>query len=53
MKTWAGEGTFRELLEKDPDLTAVLPAGALGACFDPARFLREVDEIFRRVFDVP
>jgi adenylosuccinate lyase len=51
MRTWAGEGTFRELLEQDAELTAALAKEQLDACFDPARFLGEVDTIFRRVFE--
>jgi adenylosuccinate lyase len=51
MKTWAGEGGFRELLSADPELTAALPPDELDECFDASSFLRQVDPIFRRVFD--
>ena len=51
MRTWAGEGDFRTLLAADDELTAVLDAPQLEACFDPDRFLSHIDEIFRRVFD--
>jgi adenylosuccinate lyase len=50
MKTWAGEGTFKELLAADAELTAELNAEELDACFDPAAFLDHVDLIFGRVF---
>ena len=50
MRTWAGEGSFKELLEADAELGRVLTKEQLEACFDPARFLGEVDTIFRRVF---
>jgi len=50
MRTWAGEGTFRELLEQDAELTRALSAEELDRCFDPTRFLSEVDTIFERVF---
>jgi adenylosuccinate lyase len=50
MRTWAGEGTFRELLEQDAELTRALSTKELDRCFDPARFLDEVDTIFERVF---
>jgi adenylosuccinate lyase len=50
MRTWAGQGEFRELLSRDADLTAVLGADELDACFDPGRYLRHVDTIYRRVF---
>ena len=50
MRTWAGEGDFRTLLAADDELTAVLEASQLEACFDPDRFLSHIDEIFHRVF---
>jgi len=51
MRTWAGEGTFRELLERDPELSDVLTKEQLEACFDPARFLGQIGAIYRRVFE--
>jgi adenylosuccinate lyase len=51
MRTWGGEGEFRELLSADEALTAVLDPQQRGACFAPERFLHHVDEIYRRVFD--
>ena len=50
MRTWGGTTPFRELLEADSELTAVLDNAALDACFDPERFLIHVDEILRRAF---
>ena len=50
MKTWADEGSFRELLGSDPELTAALSEERLDECFETDRFLRHVDEIYRRVF---
>jgi adenylosuccinate lyase len=50
MRTWAGEGDFRDLLSRDDALHAVLNADQLDACFRPERYLRHVDEIYRRVF---
>lgn len=50
MACWGGEGSFRDLLAADPELTAVLDAEALARCFDPARFLGHVDAIYGRVF---
>jgi adenylosuccinate lyase len=52
MRTWAGEADFRELLSRDEALTAVLSTEDLAACFEPRRYLRHVDEIYRRVFRV-
>jgi adenylosuccinate lyase len=51
MKTWAGEGGFRELLSADPKLTAALSPEKLDDCFEASSFLRQVDVILRRVFD--
>ena len=53
MRTWDGEGNFRELLSRDDDLTSVLDEKQLDACFDPDRFLQHLDTIFERVFDAP
>jgi adenylosuccinate lyase len=50
MRTWAGEGTFKELLAADEELTAEMTAEELGSCFDPSAFLDHVDLIFNRVF---
>jgi adenylosuccinate lyase len=50
MMVWEGKGTFRELLEKDAELSAVLPAQELAACFDATRTLRHVDAIYARAF---
>jgi adenylosuccinate lyase len=51
MRTWAGEGSFRELLEQDPELSGTLSPEQLEVCFDPSIFLGRVDAIYRRVFD--
>ena len=40
---------FLECLEADPDVARALAPEALKACFDPAFYLRHVDEVFRRV----
>jgi adenylosuccinate lyase len=51
MRTWAGEGSFRELLGRDAQLRPVLSDDDLDACFRAERYLHHVDEIYRRVFD--
>jgi adenylosuccinate lyase len=51
MKTWAGEGSFQELLAADEDLARAMSADELQAAFDPAQLLRHVDAIFDRVFE--
>ena len=50
MKVWAGEGSFRDLLAKDPELAASLPAEKLAACFDAQSTLKHVDAIYARAF---
>ena len=50
MKVWAGEGSFRDLLAADSELTATLPPEKLAACFDAARTLKHVDAIYARAF---
>jgi len=50
MRTWAGEAGFKELLSRDAELNEALSTEELDACFDPTRFLKEVDKIYRRVF---
>ncbi len=50
MRTWAGEGDFRELLGADEELARLLSPEALDECFDPQRMLRHVDTIYERVF---
>jgi adenylosuccinate lyase len=48
MRAWRERAAFRELLAGDPDVAALLTPAELGACFDPAWYLRNVDAIFRR-----
>jgi adenylosuccinate lyase len=50
MRTWAGEGSFKDLLAADDELTAMLPVEELNSCFDPSAFLGHIDLIFERVF---
>jgi len=47
MKTWKGEGDFRENLESDPD--SAFDANELDELFDPLVFLRRKDVIFERL----
>jgi len=50
MRSWGGEGDFLDLLAADAEVTAVLDRKSLEACFDPGRYLKNVEEIYRRVF---
>jgi adenylosuccinate lyase len=56
MRTWTALGTpdarsFADHLAADPDVAGRLSAEAIAAALDPRFHLREVDRIFRRVFD--
>lgn len=48
MRAWRERRSFLELLAGDPQVTARVTPDELKACFDPAWYLRHVDEIFRR-----
>jgi adenylosuccinate lyase len=50
MPVWRGEGDFLTLLTNDPEVTALMPASDLQACFDLDYHLKHVDTIFSRVF---
>jgi len=50
MRAWEEGRPLLELLQADPELTAVLPADDLVPLFDLAHHLRRVDAIFERVF---
>jgi adenylosuccinate lyase len=51
LRAWDEERSFRELLEADPDASAVLDAAALDRVFDLESFLRHVDAIFERAVE--
>src|SRR6201996_4946112 len=50
MAAWEAESSFRERIEKDPNIAKFLDAKALAHTFDLKRQLRAVDAIFKRVF---
>ncbi|HBB40516.1 MAG: adenylosuccinate lyase [Nitrospirae bacterium CG18_big_fil_WC_8_21_14_2_50_70_55] len=50
MRSWEEHTPLAELLTADPEVTGVLSAAALAACFDLAPHLAHVDTIFARVF---
>jgi adenylosuccinate lyase len=50
MKSWAGDGDFRDLLEADAAVTEHLTEAELSACFELATHTNRVDTIFARVF---
>jgi adenylosuccinate lyase len=52
MKVWGSDGALSllDLLEADPEVTALLPPDKLEESFDLAYHLKHVDTIFERVF---
>lgn len=50
MRAWEEEGDFRAAIEADPEIRAVLKPGQIAEAFSLERQLRNVDQIFRRVF---
>ncbi|RLB61439.1 MAG: adenylosuccinate lyase [Deltaproteobacteria bacterium] len=53
MKAFAGEGSFQELLAKDPDVTAALSAEELAHCFDYSHTLRHTGTAIDRALQAP
>lgn len=50
MKVWNNEGSFENILYKDPKIRKVFSQKELHSLFEPKSFLKEVDTIFKRVF---
>jgi adenylosuccinate lyase len=50
MRAWEEEGDFRAAIESDPEIRAVLPLEKIAESFSLDRQLRNVDQIFARVF---
>jgi adenylosuccinate lyase len=43
------EGNFRDLIEKDPEVTKMLSYEEIANCFDPQNHLKNLDEIYQRL----
>ena len=50
MRAWEEEGDFRKAIEADPEIRAVLKPEQIAEAFSLDRQLRNVDQIFARVF---
>ncbi|MGE5504513.1 MAG: adenylosuccinate lyase [Actinomycetota bacterium] len=50
MEVWHGRGNFLDLLKKDAEVSAKLPAAKLEELFDLGYHTKHVDTIFKRVF---
>ncbi|WP_242393763.1 adenylosuccinate lyase [Anaeromyxobacter oryzisoli] len=53
MKVWEEKVDFRTALKRDPDVSRLLSADEIDACFAIGYHLKHVDTIFRRVFGEP
>ena len=50
MQAWEGDGDFRAAIENDPTIAKHLDKGALESTFSISNQLRNIDQIFQRVF---
>jgi adenylosuccinate lyase len=50
MEVWDEGGVYQELVSADPDISAKLPADEIARVFDLKHYLRNVDQVFDRVF---
>jgi adenylosuccinate lyase len=51
MQVWQTREDFRALVERDPDIRKFLSPKEISAVFNVERYLKHVDDIFRRVFN--
>ncbi len=49
MKVWAGEGTFKDLLEADEEVMQTLSKEELESLFDLSFYTKQIDFIFKKV----
>ena len=50
MKVWAGEGTFKDLLESDEEVMQTLSKDELEALFDFSFYTKQIDFIFKKIY---
>ena len=50
MEAWEGWETFHDLVSHDPLISKKLTPAEIKACFEPAWYVRHLDEVYRRVF---
>ncbi len=51
MKVWDEGGVYKDLVEKDADISSHLSNEEIARVFDLKHYLRNVDKVFKRVFD--
>lgn len=50
LEAWNQKVSFRDLLQKDPNVKEILSTKELEDCFNPEAYLKHVDDIYGRVF---
>jgi adenylosuccinate lyase len=50
MDAWQGQGNFQDLVTQDPFINRKLRASEIRACFDPQAYLKNLPQVYRRVF---
>ena len=50
MEAWQGNGNFQELVTKDVFISKKLRASEIQTCFDPQAYLKNLPQVYRRVF---
>ena len=51
MRVWDEGGEYKDLVSKDADISLALSAEEIARVFDLKHYLRNVDKVFKRVFD--
>ncbi len=49
MKAWSEQTSFKQLMESNKDVTAILSQADIDDCFDPRHHIKNVDVILKRV----
>jgi adenylosuccinate lyase len=49
LATWDEGGSFRDALERDPEISAIISPAAFDEIFDPTRQLGQIDAIYQRL----
>ncbi len=50
MDAWQGRGDFQDLVIKDPFISRKLGPSDIQSCFDPQAYLKNLPQVYRRVF---
>jgi len=51
MRVWQGQAEFKKLLSEDPEVGQYLTKSEIEKCFDYQTYLKNIDQIFVRVFN--